>query len=275
VTLKSGVAMPAVGLGTWRMGESPDARRAEVGAIRRALERGFRHIDTAEMYADGEAERVVGEAIRGHDRESLFLCSKVYPWNATEEGMARSCAASLDRLGTAYLDLYLLHWPGSVPFEETLAGARGLMDLGLVRAFGVSNVDAEGLARLVETGRDAAVDVNQVMYNPARRGVEFDLLPAMREAGIACVAYTPLEPRAMAANDRFAALAEEAGLSPAQLALAWHVTAGRAAPIPKAACVEHVDALAEAATVRLTPERMAAVDAAFPPPTKPLPLDIV
>ncbi|MGF1553205.1 MAG: aldo/keto reductase [Paracoccaceae bacterium] len=275
VALKSGLSMPAVGLGTWRMGEDPDRRGEEIAAIRRAVERRFRHIDTAEMYADGEAERIVGEAIAGLDRDRLFLCSKVYPWNATEAGMAASCAASLDRRGTDRLDLYLLHWPGGVDIAETLAGARGLLDTGLIRAFGVSNVDARGLARLVETGDDAAVDANQVMYNPARRGVEFDLLPAMAKAGIAGVAYTPIEPAAMARNRRFAALAEEVGLTPAQLALAWHTTHDRAVPIPKAATIEHVDALAEAAAVRLDEARMAAIDEAFPPPTRATPLDIV
>ena len=275
VTLKSGVALPSPGFGTWRMGETPGARAEEIAALRRAAELGFSHFDTAEMYGEGAAERVMAEAFEELDRDRLFLVSKVYPWNAGAEDMVRACEASLSRLGTGYLDLYLLHWPGSVPFEETLVGARRLKESGKIRAFGVSNFDTRGLGRLIDEGLADEIEVNQVMFNPARRGIEFDLLPLMRQHGIACVAYTPLEPDALCRNAGFQAVAESAGLTGAQLALAWHLSRGLAVPIPKAGRTTHVEALAAAAQVTLSTEHLAAIDAAFAPPTGPEPLDII
>ena len=275
ILLKSGVALPSPGFGTWRMGETPGDRPEEIAALRRAVELGFRHFDTAEMYGEGEAERVMGEAFAGLDRDGLFLVSKVYPWNAGADEMAAACEASLSRLGTGYLDLYLLHWPGSVPFEDTLEGARRLKAEGKIRAFGVSNFDTRGLGRLIDNKLADEIDVNQVMFNPARRGIEFDLLPLMARHGIVGVAYTPLEPYMLSRHAGFRAVAGEAGLSPAQLAMAWHMTRGLAVPIPKAGKVAHVEALAAATSISLTTEQLAAVDAAFPAPTRPQPLDIL
>ena len=273
--LKSGVELPSPGFGTWRMGEAPGKRAEEIAALRRAVELGFRHFDTAEMYGEGEAERVMAEAFSGLARDRLFLVSKVYPWNAGADDMVAACEASLDRLGTDHLDLYLLHWPGSVPFEETLEGAQRLKESGKIRAFGVSNFDTRGLGRLIDRGLADGIEVNQVMFNPARRGIEFDLLPLMQEHGIACVAYTPLEPGALSRNAGFRAVADAAGMSTAQLAMAWHLTRGLAVPIPKAGRVPHVEALAEAARVTLNADQLAAIDAAFPPPNRPQPLDII
>ncbi|MEM9783458.1 MAG: aldo/keto reductase [Pseudomonadota bacterium] len=275
VPLKSGLAMPGLGLGTWRMGEDPGAERDEIAAIRRAVERGITHIDTAEMYGEGDCEALLGRAIQGLARERLFIVSKVYPWNASAEGMAEACAASLRRLGTDYLDLYLLHWPGAIAFEQTLEGAAQLKAEGRIRAFGVSNVDASMVAALARSGLDDAVEANQVMYNPARRGIEVDLLPLMAERGIAAVAYTPLEPDRLRRNRGFVALAADLGLAPPVLALAWHLTRAQAVPIPKAGRVAHVDALVEAAGITLTAEVLEEIDRLFPAPTRPQPLDII
>lgn len=275
ITLKSGLEMPRLGLGTWRMGEAAGKAGAEADAIRHALDHGFRHIDTAEMYGDGGSEEVIGDALAGRSRDDVFLTSKFYPMNASPSRMVRSCEASLARLGTDHLDLYLLHWPGSVPFEDTLEGARQLLDAGKIRAFGVSNVDVDFMREIVGQGLDALIDVNQVMYSPARRGIEFDLLPYLESLDIACIAYTPIEPAPLARNTRFAALAAERGLSPSELALSWHLTRGRSAPIPKSARPDHIDGLLKAAATTLDAADLAEIDAAFPPPVRPQPLDII
>ncbi|MEM7498364.1 MAG: aldo/keto reductase [Pseudomonadota bacterium] len=275
VTLRSGVEMPVPGFGTWRLGEDPLSAGREEAALRRAIERGFRHFDTAEMYADGGSEELLGRVLAGTDRSALFLCSKFYPHHARADQVVAACERSLARLGTDYLDLYLLHWPGSTPFEETLEGARRLVDTGKIRAFGLSNFDVGEMETLIDHGLDELVDVNQVLYNPSRRGIEFNLLPLLQRRRIACVAYTPIEPRRMAGNTAFRQLADAAGLSPPALAFAWHLTRGGACPIPKAARIEHVDALADAAGRRLTEAVMAAIDEAFPPPDRPQPLEIL
>ncbi|MEO1275190.1 MAG: aldo/keto reductase [Pseudomonadota bacterium] len=273
--LRSGVEMPCPGFGTWRLGEDPRAAGEEERALRRALERGFRHFDTAEMYAEGGSEALIGNVLQGVDRPALFLCSKFYPYNAGTDDMVAACERSLSRLGTDYLDLYLLHWPGSTPFEQTLEGARHLIEAGKIRAFGVSNFDMREMQSMIALGEDTLVDVNQVLYNPSRRGIEFDLLPLLAEHGIACVAYTPIEPRRLAGNTAFRQIAAGAELSPATLAFAWHLTRGVACPIPKASKLEHVDALADAATVTLGDEILSAIDTAFPPPTRAQSLEIL
>ncbi|MEM6944075.1 MAG: aldo/keto reductase [Pseudomonadota bacterium] len=275
VALRSGAEMPAIGFGTWRMGEDRGEAVGEQAALARALERGFLHFDTAEMYGEGGAETVLGAALRGVERERMFLTSKFYPWHAGAGDMVACCEASLRRLGTDYLDLYLLHWPGSVPMEETLEGAERLRARGLIRAFGVSNFDAGEMQSLAAAGLDNAIEANQVLYNPSRRGIEFDLLPWLEERGIVCIAYTPIEPQRLSANAAFRSVAEDAGLGVAELALAWHMTQARACPIPKAATLAHVDALADAAERRLGEDLLAAIDAACPPPTAASPLEIL
>ena len=275
VTLKSGLTMPAIGIGTWRMGENPSVESDEVDAILHAIDSGITHLDTAEMYGDGATEDLLGRALAQRRREDLFLTSKVYPWNADTRDMIEACEGSLTRLGTDYLDLYLLHWPGSVPFEQTLAGAERLIADGKIRAFGISNFDTSGLGRIIDAGQDRLIDVNQVMYNPARRGIEYDLLPLMKANRIACVAYTPIEPARLSGNADFRALAGRLGLTPAQLALAWHVTRNVATPIPKASSVAHVDELIEAAGIRLEQAVLEEVDHILPPPSRPQRLDII
>ncbi|GMG84181.1 aldo/keto reductase [Paralimibaculum aggregatum] len=275
IRLRSGTVMPGIGFGTWRIGESRSQAEAELAALRHALARGFRHFDTAEMYGEGGSETLLGQAIAGWPREALFITSKFYPHHARADQMERACERSLRRLGIECLDLYLLHWPGSTPLEETLRGAERLRAAGKIRAFGVSNFDIEDIAAAVSDDADRLVDVNQVLYNPGRRGIEFDLLPFLGKAGIACVAYSPIEPGRLGANRGFAEVARGAGLSPARLALAWHMTRSGACPIPKSATPAHVDALAAAAVMRLPDEVMAAVDEACPPPRRREPLEIL
>ena len=275
ITLRSGIDMPALGFGTWHLGESRWAWQSEAAALLHAVDVGFTQFDTAEMYGDGAAEELLGEVLQQRQRDKLFLTSKVYPWKADGERMVAACEDSLKRLQTDYLDLYLLHWPGGVPFEKTLAGAETLLAAGKIRAFGVSNFDTSELRSLNAAGLIDRIDVNQVMYNPARRGIEFDLLPDLQAHGIACVAYTPLEPHRLSRSSAFTAIASEAGLSPPQLALAWQMTRGTAVPIPKASRNEHVDALLAASRIRLTADQLDAIDVAFPPPRSAQPLDII
>ena len=275
VTLRSGIEMPALGFGTWHLGENRANWQSEATALLHAIDVGFTHFDTAEMYGEGSTEQLLGEVIHQRQRDRLFLTSKVYPWNADGTRMVEACDASLKRLQTDYLDLYLLHWPGGVPFEKTLEGAEALLTAGKIRAFGVSNFDALELQSMAAAGLVGRIDVNQVMYNPARRGIEFDLLPALQANRIACVAYTPLEPNRIDRSSGFKAIASEAGLSPAQLALAWHMTHGAAVPIPKASRIDHVDALLTASSIRLSTDQLDAIDTAFPPPRSAQPLDII
>ncbi|MEM7056401.1 MAG: aldo/keto reductase [Pseudomonadota bacterium] len=273
-SLRSGLEMPCPGFGTWQMGENSRDRDAEVRALRHAFDTGFRHFDTAEMYAEGGAEEVLAEALSTKDRDSVFITSKFYPHHARADQMVRACERSLDRLQMEVIDLYLLHWPGSTPFEETLSGVRALLDHGKIRAFGVSNFDMRLMRQTIDAGMADLIDVNQVMYNPARRGIEFDLLPLLHQHRIPCVAYTPIEPWQIEGNADFAALAAEAGLSPVQLAMAWHCTRQVACPIPKSATPAHIDALATATEVTLSEDQLARIDEAFPPPSRAVTLDI-
>ncbi|WP_265587590.1 aldo/keto reductase [Sphingomicrobium arenosum] len=269
------IEIPAVGIGTWHMGEDGSQRAREVEALRHAMKLGFTHFDTAEMYADGGAEEVLGEAIADSDRDTLFLVSKFYPWNADPDAMLASCAASLDRLGIEQLDLYLLHWPGDVPFEETLEGARRLMDEGRIRAFGVSNFDEDALADLADRQLLDLVAANQVMHNIPHRAAEAGLFPFMAEREIAAIAYSPLEVGPMRQIDGLEDVAEEAGLTLAQLAIAWHVSLGLAAPIPKSANKAHLDDLAAAVRAApLPPAMMQAITATAPLPDPGTPLPI-
>ncbi|MEM1162627.1 MAG: aldo/keto reductase [Pseudomonadota bacterium] len=275
VRLPGSIMMPRIGLGTWRMGESASAAEDEVNALRHAHDLGFRHFDTAEMYGEGGSERILGRALASIPRGDAFLTSKFYPYHADRAGMASACEASLERLGTDYLDLYLLHWPGSVPLEETLEGARDLLGRGLIRSFGISNFDARAIDQMHKDGQSDQIAVNQVLYNPARRGIEFDLLPNLQDTGIACVAYTPLEPSRLATVQGFVALARELGLSPAQLAFAWQVQRGKTCPIPKSATLTNIKALVDALASPLDDATMAAIDAVCPPPSTAQPLEIL
>ena len=270
--------LPILGQGTWNMGEDPSARAAEVAALRLGLDLGMTLIDTAEMYGEGGAEEVVGEAIAGR-RDEVYLVSKVYPHNASRAGVRAACERSLRRLGTDCLDLYLLHWRGNVPLAETLEAFERLRDEGKILAWGVSNFDTDDMreAAALPQGRDIAA--NQVLYNLARRGIEWDLLPWCRERGIPVMAYSPLESarsdqRALLARPQLCEVARRHGVTPAQVALAWLLRQDGVVTIPKAVQPAHVRANRAALDLapQLTADDLALLDAGFPPPGRRSPL---
>lgn len=271
LNLPGGEAVPALGQGSWGMGEDPAERGAEVAALRRGLELGLSLIDTAEMYAEGGAEQVIAEAIRGR-RDQVFLVSKVYPHNASAEGTVAACERSLERLATDRIDLYLLHWRGAHPLAETVAAFERLQRAGKIRHWGVSNLDAADMAELAGVPGGGACATDQVLYNPGRRGPEWDLLPWCRERGIPVMAYSPLEQGRLAGDATLGALARARGCGPLQLALAWVLAQPGVLAIPKAARVAHVEANAAALGFEWSPDELAAIDRAFPPPAGPRPL---
>ncbi|AGT10318.1 aldo/keto reductase [Paracoccus aminophilus] len=275
VTFPSGDIVPALGQGTWKMAELPARRAVEIAALRHGIERGLTLIDTAEMYADGGAEELVAEAIAGQ-RDKVYLVSKAYPWNASATGLARACEASLRRLGTDRLDLYLLHWRGEVPLAETVAAMEKLCARGLIRNWGVSNLDEEDMEDLIAAGGTRCA-ANQVLYNLTRRGPEFDLLPWLEGRGIPLMAYSPIEQGRLAAHRELADLAAGLELSPAQLALAWVLNRPGTVAIPKAASLAHVEANVAAAGLDLTlhEEVALALDRLFPEPTRRVPLEMI
>jgi diketogulonate reductase-like aldo/keto reductase len=267
LTLPDGGSIPALGLGTWRMGEHKSAAAAEIAALKLGLDLGIDLIDTAEMYGNGRAEEIVGAAIAGR-RDAVFLVSKVLPQNASRTGTVRACEASLKRLGTDRLDLYLLHWPGSHPLDDTVAAFEALKSAGKIRRWGVSNFDRAETAALDGTG----VASNQVLYNLARRVIEFDLLPWCRARGIPIMAYSPIEQGRILGDRALAALAKARGCSPAQIALAWVLSRDGVVAIPKAAALSHVREIRATLDIALTPQEHAALNEAFPPPRQAGPL---
>lgn len=273
----AGQEVPAIGLGTWYMGEGRATRAEEVAAIRAGLDAGLRVVDTAEMYGDGAAEEVVGEALRRR-RDDAVLVSKVYPHHASRGGVRRACEASLERLGTDHLDVYLLHWRGQYPLAETVAGFEDLVDDGLIGAWGVSNLDPDDLRELASVpGGDACV-TDQVLYNLTRRGPEIDLLPMTREAGMPVMAYSPLEQARLlfgSGSEVLEDVSDAHGATPAQVALAWCVRDGSVLAIPKSASAERARENAGAAELELSAEDLAVLDAAFPAPDGPVPLEML
>ena len=266
--------MPALGQGTWNLGDDPARRRAELDALRLGVELGMTLIDTAEMYGDGRSESLVGEAIAGL-RDKVFLVSKVLPQNASRKGVAQSCAASLRRLKTDRLDLYLLHWSGSHPLEETVRGFEDLAAAGKIRAWGVSNLDLDEMTRLVALPGGKACATNQVLYNLSRRGIEFDLLPWSQKRGMPVMAYSPVEQGRILGHKALRAVARRIGATPAQVALAWVLRQDGVVAIPKAATLSHVRENRAAQDVRLGKEDLAALDRAFSPPSSPTPLEMI
>jgi len=265
ITLPGGLRVPALGQGTWNMGERPDARRDEVRALQEGIDLGLTVIDTAEMYASGGSELVVGEAVAGR-RADVVLVSMALPSNAGENAIVAACRASLERLGTDHLDLYLLHWRDGTPLEETLAGFARLRAEGSIRAWGVSNFDAGDLAELVALPGGDAVATNQVLYNLTRRWPEPELLPAQRERGIPTMAYSPVEQGRLIGHPALTQIAERHDASAAQVALSWLVRQGDVLAIPKASRLEHVRDNHRALELVLDPDDLAALDASFPPP---------
>lgn len=266
--------VPALGMGTWFMGESHALRSQEISSLRRGIELGMGLIDTAEMYGDGEAEALVGEAIAGR-RDQVFLVSKVYPHHASRQGTIAACERSLARLASDRIDLYLLHWRGSVPFAETLAAFEQLQRAGKIRHWGVSNLDPADMAELYSTPGGERVATDQVLYNLARRGIEWDLLPWCAERRIPLMAYSPIEQARLLEAPRLQELAARIGCSAAQLALAWVLSRPGVIAIPKAGQLAHVDENYGALDCPLTPEVLRELDAIFPPPRRARPLEML
>jgi diketogulonate reductase-like aldo/keto reductase len=265
VTLRSEERVPALGQGTWHMGE--DRRRAaeEAAAVRLGIDLGMTLIDTAEMYGSGGAEEVVARAAEGM-RDRLFIVSKVYPHNASRAGVVAACERSLKRLGTDRIDLYLLHWRGSIPLAETLDGFQLLLRDGKIRHHGVSNFDRRDMAEWIALRGGDTVAADQVLYNLSRRGPEWDLVPWCREQRVAIMAYTPLGQGNLLGNRTLAEIARRHSATPAQVALAWLLRQEGTIVIPKASRPEHVRENRGALDIALTEEDLTALDRAFPPP---------
>ncbi|MFC8128783.1 aldo/keto reductase [Streptomyces sp. NPDC057302] len=271
VTFPSGVSVPALGQGTWHMGDDPSRRSEELASLRRGLDLGMTLIDTAEMYGSGASEKLVGEAIRGH-RDGVFLVSKVLPSNADARGTVEACHASLRRLATDRIDLYLLHWRGGVPLSETVEALEGLVSSGSIGAWGVSNLDVDDLAELP---RGARPQTDQVLYNLTRRGPEYDLFPWCRERSVPVMAYSPLEQGRLLGHQALESVAAAHGSTPLQVALAWVLRHDDVIAIPKASTAAHVEENHAALELSLTDEDLKALDAAFPAPTGKEPLEIL
>lgn len=274
VVLPGGEAVPALGLGTWNMGDARARRAEELAALRAGLDAGLRLIDTAEMYGDGRAEELVAEAIAGR-RDEVFLVSKVLPGNATRRGTLAACEASLARLKTDRIDLYLLHWRGGTPFAETLEALQALQRAGKIRHYGVSNLDLADMHEWWAAPGGPSLATNQLLYNLTRRGIAFDLLPWLRERGVSVMTYSPLEQARMLNNRALLQIAAQAGCTPAQLALAWLLAQDGVIAIPKSGSVARVLENRAALDLRLTPELQAALDRAFPPPRSAQPLEML
>ena len=273
VPLAAGEAVPVLGQGTWRMGESASRRRSEIEALRTGIELGMTLIDTAEMYADGGAEQVVGEAIKGR-RDDVFIVTKFYPQNATPERMRQACDRSLRRLGTDRIDLYLLHWRGDVPLRKTVEGFAELVDAGKIRYAGVSNFDVDDMREVMRLDGGENVVANEVLFNLVRSGVEYDLLPWMRQRHRPLIAYSPVE-EGLLTNERHPALGEVAkrhDATAAQIALAWVVRQDGVIAIPKAAKPAHVRENRGALDIKLTAKDLEELESSFPPTEAPVPL---
>jgi diketogulonate reductase-like aldo/keto reductase len=266
VAFNTGECVPVLGQGTWHFGEGKRNRGEEVAALRTGLDLGMTLIDTAEMYGEGTAEEVVGEAIKGR-REEVFLVSKVYPHHASRQELPQACARSLKRLQTETLDLYLLHWRGSTPLPETVDVFEDLQRAGKIRRWGVSNFDVDDLEELGASASKCATD--QVLYNPEARGIEFDLLPWCKKRKMPVMAYSPIgQGGALLKNKAIAKVARRQGATPAQIAIAWALRQTGVIAIPKAGNLAHMRENAAAAGIALTAQDLAVIDAALPPPSK-------
>jgi diketogulonate reductase-like aldo/keto reductase len=274
VTLPSGEEVPALGQGTWYLGEDPRRRADEIAALLLGLDLGMTVVDTAEMYGDGAAEELVGEAFAGR-RDEVFLVDKVLPHHATRAGTVHACRESLRRLGTDRIDLYLLHWRGRVPLAETLAGFADLLDAGAIRNWGVSNFDRDDMAELYSLPGGATVTTDQVLYNLTRRGPEYDLLPWCAEHGVPVMAYSPIEQGRLLRDPTLAEVARRHGATPAQVALAWVLRRPGTIAIPRSGNPAHVRENAAADDIGLTADDLSVLDDAFPPPLRPQPLEVL
>lgn len=270
IRFPDGTTVPALGQGTWMMAEEPARRSDEIAALREGLSLGLTLIDTAEMYADGESERLVGEAIAGV-RDEVFLVSKAYPQNASRDRLPRACEASLERLGTDRLDLYLLHWRGNVPLGETVEAMERLVAAGKILRWGVSNLDTDDMAELVASGGEGC-QTDQILYNLTRRGPEYDLVPWLAQHRMPVMAYSPVEQGRLIAHPGLNRMAAERDATPAQLALAWLLAREGILPIPKAGSIAHVRDNRAALDLKLSEAELRRLDDLFPPPRRPEPL---
>jgi len=274
VTLRDGEQVPALGQGTWHMGEDRRHAADEAAALRLGIDLGMTLIDTAEMYGSGGAEEVVARAADGI-RDKLFIVSKVYPHNASRAGVVAACERSLERLATDRIDLYLLHWRGSTPLAETLEGFQRLQRDGKIRHHGVSNFDQADMAEWAALEGGDAVVANQLLYNLARRGPESNLVPWCHEHGVAIMAYTPLGTGGMLRSAALGEISRRHDATPAQIALAWLLGREGTIVIPKASRPEHVRENRGALDMALTDEDITALDRAFPPPRGERPLGML
>ncbi|WP_175824303.1 aldo/keto reductase [Burkholderia sp. BCC0419] len=265
VVLPNGETIPKLGLGTWEMGERPARRADEIAALREGVELGMTLVDTAEMYGDGATEELVGDALAGL-RDDVFLVSKVYPHHASRRGVVAACDASLKRLRTDRLDLYLLHWRGSVPLEETVEGFDALQRAGKIRHWGVSNFDTADMSELVDEAGGGACATNQILYNIARRGPEFDLLPWLADRRIPAMAYSPVDHGRLPKRSPLDEIARLRGVSVMRVALAWVLAQPGVFAIPKASRIEHVRDNRAALDFVLSDDERAQLDAYFRPP---------
>lgn len=271
IQLLSGQSIPTLGMGTWRMGERARNRQDEIMALRHGISLGFSLIDTAEMYGEGGAEEVIAEAIAGR-RDEVFLVSKVYPHNASKQGAIAACERSLNRLQTDYIDLYLLHWRGSVPLAETLDAFQTLQQQGKIRSYGVSNFDVADMQEAGQLPGGKGIATNQVLYNLQRRGIEVDLLPWCRLRHIPIMAYSPIEQGRLLNKPALKAIAKERSVTPPQIAIAWLLHQPNVVVIPKSSNISHVEQNYAALDLKLSEAELAQLDEAFPAPTSPTPL---
>jgi diketogulonate reductase-like aldo/keto reductase len=274
VSLPDGERIVQLGQGTWEMGEQPARRTAEIAALQCGIDLGMTLIDTAEMYGDGATEALIGEALIGR-RDEVFLVSKVYPHNAGRRGVAAACEQSLKRLKTDRLDLYLLHWRGSVPLAETVEAFEALRRAGKIRHWGVSNFDTDDMEELVATPGGDACATNQILYNVARRGAEFDLLPWLAARRMPAMAYSPVDHARLPKHSPLEDIAGARGMSVFQVALAWALQRPRVFAIPKAGRVEHVRDNHRASQLKLDANEIATIDTYFKPPRSKRPLEML
>jgi diketogulonate reductase-like aldo/keto reductase len=274
IDLPSGGTIPVLGQGTWHLAEGLHPAEEEMAALRLGLDLGMTLIDTAEIYADGATEELVGRAIEGR-RDEVFLVSKVRPDHATRGGTIAACRDSLRRLGTDRLDLYLLHWPGRIPLEETVQGFEDLRSTGLIRHWGVSNFDLSQIAQLLLVRGGDGVQTDQVLYNLTRRGIEWNLLPWCQQNNLPVMAYSPIEQGRLVGHPVLRGIGARHRATSAQVALAWVLAHQGVSAIPQAGTPAHVRENRGALDVRLREDDMLELDAAFPPPSRPQPLEMI
>jgi diketogulonate reductase-like aldo/keto reductase len=273
-SLPSGETIPVLGQGTWHLGQGRHEREEEIAAVRAGIDLGMTLIDTAEMYGNGASEQLIGEAIAGR-RDEVFVISKVLPGHATRRGTIVACEASLRRLESDHLDLYLLHWRGAIPLQETVAGFEDLRGAGLIHHWGVSNFDLPDLHELLQVRGGRAVEADEVLYNLTRRGIEWDLLPWCVQSGVPLIAYSPIEQGRLVGHPVLRFIGAKHKATSAQVALAWVLRNPGVCAIPEAGTREHVRQNRGALDVHLDQEDLVRLDGAFPPPSRPQPLEML